>query len=81
MIYGVSCVGSGIAVLLLSTTSSYWLMAVLCGLYGFFVSANYSLITVMLVEYLGLDKLAHSYGLIMMIQGMANLGGPPLAGE
>lgn len=56
-------------------------MAVLCGLYGFFVSANYSLITVMLVEYLGLDKLAHSYGLIMMIQGMANLGGPPLAGE
>lgn len=80
VIYGVSCVGSGIAVLLLPTTSSYWLMAVLCGLYGFFVSANYSLITVMLVEYLGLDKLAHSYGLIMMIQGMANLGGPPLAG-
>lgn len=80
VIYGISCIGSGLAVLLLPTATSYWLMAVLCGLFGFFVSANYSLMTVMLVGYLGLNKLAHAYGLIMMIQGVANLGGPPLAG-
>nr|KAG5691324.1 hypothetical protein BaRGS_014023 [Batillaria attramentaria] len=79
VIYGISCIGAGLAVLLLPTANSYWLMAVLCGLYGFFVSANYSLMTVMLVNYLGLEKLAHAYGVIMMTQGAANLGGPPLA--
>ena len=81
VIYGISCIGSGLAVLLLPTAKSYWLMSVLCGLFGFFVSANYSLMTVMLVGYLGLEKLAHAYGLIMMIQGLANLGGPPVAGN
>ena len=81
VIYGISCIGSGLAVLLLPTAKSYWLMSVLCGLFGFFVSANYSLMTVMLVGYLGLEKLAHAYGLIMMIQGLANLGGPPMAGN
>lgn len=80
VIYGISCIGSGLAILLLPTANSYWLMAVLCGFFGFFVSANYSLMTVILVAYLGLDKLAHAYGLLMMIQGVANLGGPPVAG-
>lgn len=80
VIYGISCIGSGLAVLLLPAATSYWLMSTLCGLFGFFVSANYSLMTVMLVGYLGLEKLAQAYGLIMMIQGLANLGGPPLAG-
>ena len=80
VIYGISCMGSGLAVLLLPVAKSYWLMTILCGLFGFFMSANYSLITVMLVSYLGLKKLANAYGLIMMFQGLANLGGPPLAG-
>ncbi|KAL8610545.1 hypothetical protein ACOMHN_060465 [Nucella lapillus] len=80
VIYGISCIGSGLAVVLLPTAKSYWLMSVLCGLFGFFLSANFSLMTVMLVSYLGLEKLAHAYGLIMMIQGLANLGGPPMAG-
>ncbi|XP_076444382.1 monocarboxylate transporter 9-like [Babylonia areolata] len=80
VIYGISCIGSGLAVVLLPTAKSYWLMGVLCGLFGFFLSANFSLMTVMLVSYLGLEKLAHAYGLIMMIQGLANLGGPPVAG-
>ncbi|KAK7113314.1 monocarboxylate transporter 9-like [Littorina saxatilis] len=80
VIYGISCIGSGLAVLLLPTAKEYWLMSVLCGLFGFFVSANYSLMTVMLVGYLGLERLANAYGLVMMVQGLANLGGPPLAG-
>ena len=80
VIYGISCIGSGLAVVLLPTATSYWLMCVLCGLFGFFLSANFSLLTVMLVGHLGLEKLAHAYGLIMMIQGLANLGGPPMAG-
>lgn len=80
VIYGISCIGSGLAVVLLPTAKTYWLMSVLCGVFGFFLSANFSLMTVMLVGYLGLEKLAHAYGLIMMIQGLANLGGPPMAG-
>ena len=81
MIYGISCIGTGLVVLLLPAATTYWLMATLCALFGFFVSANYSLMTVMLVSYLGLDKLTQAYGLLMMIQGIANLGGPPLAGN
>lgn len=81
VIYGISCIGCGLAVLLLPTAESYWLMSVLCGLFAFFESADCSLTTVMLVRYLGLEKLANSYGLIMMIQGLANLGGLPMAGN
>ncbi|XP_025110247.1 monocarboxylate transporter 12-like [Pomacea canaliculata] len=80
VVFGVSVVASGVVVVLLPFAESYWFMAVLCGLYGFFDAACYALITAILVSYVGLDKLAHAYGLVMMGKGLANLGGPPVAG-
>lgn len=81
VVFGVSVVASGVVVVLLPFAESYWFMAVLCGLYGFFDAACYALITAILVSYVGLDKLAHAYGLVMMGKGLANLGGPPVAGK
>ncbi|VDI73766.1 ERI1 exoribonuclease 2 [Mytilus galloprovincialis] len=41
---------------------------------------NYVLSTLILVEFLGMDKLTNAYGLTMLIQGIANMIGPPVAG-
>ncbi|XP_071106596.1 monocarboxylate transporter 9-like [Haliotis cracherodii] len=80
LLYAVSCILSGVSVLLVPLMQSYWYMCTLAGSFGFFIGSNYALTTVMLVEFLGIDKLTNACGLLMMIQGIANLIGPPVAG-
>ena len=55
-------------------------LAFLSGAYGFFISGNYALTTILLVELVGLDHLTSGYGLLLLVQGIANLLGPPIAG-
>ncbi|XP_050393606.1 monocarboxylate transporter 12-B isoform X1 [Patella vulgata] len=80
LLYGWSCVIAGLTMVFVPFTSTYWVLGVLGGLFGFFISANYTLQTIMLVQYLSLEKLANAYGLILLTQGIANLVGPPIAG-
>ena len=80
ILYGTSLIACGVTVMLVPSFTSYLAMAVLSGTFGFFISANYSLGTVILVEFLGIDKLSNAYGLTMLKQGIANLVGPPVAG-
>jgi MFS family permease len=80
LIYGLSISMAGLAIMFYTVFTSYTMMAVLCGTYGFFISANYVFSTLILVEYLGMDKLTNAYGLMMLIQGIANMLGPPFAG-
>lgn len=80
ILYGSSLIACGVTVMLVPSFTSYLAMAVLSGTFGFFISANYSLGTVILVEFLGIDKLSNAYGLTMLKQGIANLIGPPVAG-
>lgn len=81
LLYGISLMLCGISVMVVPFFSQFVPLAFLSGLFGLFISVNYSLCTVMLVEYLGLDKLANAYGLMMLVQGVANLVGPPVAGK
>lgn len=55
--------------------------AVAAGAFGAFIAANYSLTSIILVEQITLEKFTNAYGLLLLIQGMANLIGPPLAGK
>lgn len=81
ILYGTSVVSCGLTVMMVPFFTSYTALAVLSGTFGFFISANYSLVTVILVEFLGIDKLSNAYGLTMLMQGIANLIGPPVAGK
>lgn len=80
LLYGLSISTAGLAIMFYPFFTSYTMMAVLCGIYGFFISANYVFSTLILVEFLGMDKLTNAYGLMMLIQGIANMVGPPFAG-
>ncbi|GBP76819.1 Monocarboxylate transporter 9, partial [Eumeta japonica] len=59
-------------------TSYAWLGAAAGG-FGAFIAANYSLTSIILVELITLEKFTNAYGLLLLIQGLANLVGPPLA--
>ncbi|CAN8003264.1 unnamed protein product, partial [Ixodes hexagonus] len=81
LLYSFLTVASGAAVGVLPLVSSYAAMAVLSAVYGFAISANYTLVPVILVELISLDNFTGAYGLLLLIQGLAGLMGPPIAGE
>lgn len=56
-------------------------MGILSGLFGFFIAANYSLTSIILVQLITIERFTNAYGLLLLVQGVANLIGPPLAGE
>lgn len=56
-------------------------MGVLSGFFGFFIAANYSLTSIILVQLITIDRFTNAYGLLLLVQGVANLIGPPMAGE
>lgn len=72
---------SGVSVALIPLLSSYHFLAILSSLYGLTISANYALTSVILVDLISLDKFTIGYGLLLLVQGIASLIGPPLAGK
>lgn len=56
-------------------------MGVLSGLFGFFIAANYSLTSIILVQLITIERFTNAYGLLLLVQGVANLIGPPMAGK
>ena len=59
---------------------AYLPLAILAGLFGLFAAANESLCVVILIDIVGAAKLDEAYGLLLLLQGVANLLGPPTAG-
>lgn len=55
-------------------------LSILSGLFGLFIAANYALTSIILVELISLERFTNAYGLLLLVQGIANLIGPPLAG-
>ena len=72
---------AGVATLLVPLMPSYVMLGLYSGAFGFFISGNYALTTIILVELLGMEKLTNAYGLIMLGEGISNLIGPPIAGN
>lgn len=79
-LYAVLTGFAGMATVLVPFCTNFASLAAYAASFGFLISANYSLTTIILVDLLGMEKLTNSYGLIMLAEGVANLVGPPLAG-
>ncbi|KFM73267.1 Monocarboxylate transporter 9, partial [Stegodyphus mimosarum] len=71
---------SGFSLVLLPLTINYYITASLVGIYGFAISANYTLVPVIIVNLISLDNFTGAYGLLLLVQGVASLIGPPVAG-
>ncbi|XP_037781174.1 uncharacterized protein LOC119577689 [Penaeus monodon] len=80
LIYNISMVLCGLSVIVMPFITDYWLLAVAAAVFGLFISANYALTSVILVELISLESFSKAYGLLLLIQGVANLIGPPLVG-
>lgn len=61
-------------------TSNIVALYVVSGAFGLFIAANYSLTSIILVELITIERFTNAYGLLLLVQGIANLVGPPLAG-
>ncbi|XP_015914462.1 monocarboxylate transporter 12 [Parasteatoda tepidariorum] len=71
---------SGLSLALLPIVANYYVIASLVGIYGFTISANYTLVPVIIVNLISLDNFTGAYGLLLLVQGKASLIGPPVAG-
>ncbi|XP_069941064.1 monocarboxylate transporter 9-like [Cherax quadricarinatus] len=78
ILYNVSMVICGLSIISMPFITNYWLLAMTSGVFGLFISANYALTSVILVELVSLEAFSKTYGMLLLIQGVANLIGPPL---
>lgn len=79
--YGISILVCGCCILVVPWLTTYVQLCVVCALFGFFISSNYTLTSVILVEILSLSDFIYAYGMLCLIQGVGTLIGPPLAGK
>lgn len=70
----------GFVIALIPLYGSYLSLGILSALFGLFISANYSFTSIILVEIISLERFTNAYGVLLLVQGIANLIGPPLAG-
>ncbi|XP_026729145.1 monocarboxylate transporter 10-like [Trichoplusia ni] len=80
MVYAGCMVLCGLVTLVMPLLHSYGALAAASGAFGAAIAANYSLTSIILVEQITLEKFTNAYGLLLLMQGLANLIGPPLAG-
>jgi len=72
--------GCGTATAIVPFLTSYSSLGIVAGVFGFAISANYSLTSPILVDLVSLEQFSNAYGLLLLVQGISNLVGPPFAG-
>ena len=72
---------SGFSIFFFPLLQNYASFFVAAAIYGFSISVNYTLITVILVDILGIERFTNGYGFLLLVQGCSTLIGPPLAGK
>ncbi|KAI4480781.1 hypothetical protein M0804_009878 [Polistes exclamans] len=70
----------GVTAMIPLVVNNYVMLCLISGAFGLFISANYSLTSIILVEMITIERFTNAYGLLLLVQGVANLMGPPLAG-
>lgn len=80
MLYAICMLACGTATAIVPFLSSYSALGAMAGIFGFAISANYSLTSPILVELVSLEQFSNAYGLLLLVQGISNLVGPPFAG-
>lgn len=80
LLYALCTIVAGASVATIPLFSSYLPLATASAIYGFTISANYTLVPEIVVNLISLDNFTGAYGLLLLIQGIAGLIGPPIAG-
>lgn len=80
MIYALCMAVCGMMTAIMPFLASYTGLCIVAGGFGLSIAANYSMASIILVELITLERFTNAYGLLLLIQGLANLVGPPLAG-
>ncbi|XP_037093660.1 monocarboxylate transporter 12-like [Pollicipes pollicipes] len=79
-LYVACMLGCGVATLLLPSCPSYSALVAASAVFGFCISANYTLAPTILVSLISIENFTNAYGILLLAQGLANLVGPPLCG-
>ncbi|KAG1679215.1 Monocarboxylate transporter 12 [Nymphon striatum] len=80
LLYSILIALSGFATFTIPLLEIYWSQCIAAGLFGFFISANYALASIIVVNIISLSQFTNAYGLLLLSQGIANLIGPPIGG-
>ncbi|CAK9300426.1 unnamed protein product [Gordionus sp. m RMFG-2023] len=79
-LYTAATAGCGLSCFAFTFFTDYVGLCAFAALYGFLISANYSLTSIILVDLMGLEEFTSSYGLILTAQGIGSLTGTPIGG-
>jgi MFS family permease len=81
ILYGLSTALCGVSVLLVPFFKRFSVLAVLSGCFGLFSAATEALLSCVLIDIVGKKAFDNFFcGLILFMEGIANLVGPPFAG-
>jgi MCP family monocarboxylic acid transporter-like MFS transporter 14 len=82
--YGVCLIVSGISTLampLLVQAHSYFGLSTIAALFGLSLASNYSFTPLLVLQIVSLERFTPAFGVVLLVQGVGNLIGPPLAGN
>ncbi|XP_057665765.1 monocarboxylate transporter 2-like [Diorhabda carinulata] len=80
LVNNICLVMGAVSVALMPLCPNFTTLAVASLFFGFATAGYMSLTSIILVEYLGLDKLTNAFGMLMMFRGVAAAIGSPIAG-
>jgi predicted MFS family arabinose efflux permease len=80
LIHNMALVIAGVATCCVPLLNSFPLLVIYCVIFGSCIAAFITLRSIVLVELLGLSKLANSFGILLLFQGCASIVGSPVAG-
>ncbi|XP_048194778.1 monocarboxylate transporter 9 isoform X2 [Perognathus longimembris pacificus] len=78
-LYVATLIMMGLALCAIPFAKSYVTLAVLSGIIGF-LTGNWSIFPYVTTKTVGIEKLAHAYGILMFFAGLGNSLGPPIVG-
>lgn len=71
----------GISVIVMPLViKSYIALCIVATVFGITFASSFSFTPIILVQLVNLDDFTCAYGLVLLVQGVGNLIGPPLAG-
>ncbi|KAL2769648.1 monocarboxylate transporter 9 isoform a [Daubentonia madagascariensis] len=78
-LYVATLIIMGLALCAIPFAKSFVTLAILSGILGFF-TGNWSIFPYVTTKTVGIEKLAHAYGILMFFAGLGNSLGPPIVG-
>ncbi|XP_045147160.1 monocarboxylate transporter 9 isoform X2 [Echinops telfairi] len=78
-LYVVTLITMGLALCAIPLAKSYATLAILSAILGF-LTGNWSIFPYVTTKTVGIEKLAHAYGILMFFAGLGNSLGPPIIG-